>query len=248
MRKGDWLGLASSLLLHALLLLGFFMISAAPQPLAAGFIEVEFGPLSRGRPVQQAVEPEAVETPAVDETKDQPPRPAQDTRPEGKLVELPKQRFIPPEPETVRSPETEKVGADQATTATEAVVDGTARVRREAREGGNTSGSTGATTGDSGTGAEEKKSSPYQLEGLEDRTLLREVLPRYAEKVNAIIQMRISVDTRGQVVRIIPLRKSNPELEQAVMEALQRWRFDPLNPNAPQELQTGVVTFRFRLE
>ncbi len=248
MRKGDWLGLASSLILHALLLLGFFMISAAPTPLATGFIEVEFGPLSRGRPVQEAVEPETVETPAVDEPEDQPPRPSQDTKPEGKLVQLPKQRTLPPDPETVRSPETENVGAEEATTAANAVVDGNDRAQRDAREGGNAAGTTGATTGDTGSGAEEEKSSPYQLEGLEDRTLLREVLPRYAEKVNAVIQMRISVDTRGQVVRIIPLRKSSPELERAVMEALQRWRFDPLNPNAPQELQSGVVTFRFRLE
>jgi protein TonB len=248
MRKGDWIGLVTSLTLHALLLLGFFLVTAAQQPLTAGFVEVEFGPLSRGRPVQQAVEPESVEAPAVDETKDELPRPSQDTKPVGKLVQLPRQRFTPPEPETVRVPDTEKVGANEATTAAETVVEGAARVRRDAREGGESAGSTGASTGDAGTGAEEKKSSPYQLEGLEDRSLLREVLPRYAEKVNAIIQMRISVDTRGQVVRIIPLRKGNPELERAVMEALLRWRFDPLNPNAPQELQTGIVTFRFRLE
>lgn len=248
MRKGDWIGLATSIVVHVLLLVAFFFVSAAPQTLTAGFVEVEFGPLSLGRPVQEASEEEVVEAPDVPEETDRPPRPSQDTKPEGRLVDLPDQRVIPVDPEEVRSPETERIGQEQATTAAETVVEGDARQRRDPREGGEQAGSAGASSGDQGTGVTERKSSPYQLEGLEDRTLLREVLPQYTEKVNAVIQMRISVDPRGQIARIVPLRKSNPELERAVMEALRRWRFNPLKPNVPQEQQLGVVTFRFRLE
>jgi protein TonB len=32
------------------------------------------------------------------------------------------------------------------------------------------------------------------------------------------------------------------------MDALQQWRFNALPPAAPQENQTGTITFTFRLE
>jgi protein TonB len=73
------------------------------------------------------------------------------------------------------------------------------------------------------------------------------VLPQYTEQVNAVIRVRITVAPSGRVTRRIPLIKGNPGLEQAVMNALLNWRFNPLPPNAPQEEQTGVVTFRFQL-
>lgn len=92
------------------------------------------------------------------------------------------------------------------------------------------------------------RSASYQLEGLEDRILLRELLPNYAEKVNATIQMQIIVDPQGNVRSVTPPRKGNPQLEAAVMQALRRWRFNPLQPNEPQENQFGIVTFRFRLQ
>jgi protein TonB len=77
---------------------------------------------------------------------------------------------------------------------------------------------------------------------------VRAPLPRYAEKVNAVIRVRVTVDPQGRIVRRLPLMKGNPALEQAVMEALARWRFNALPPDAPQENQTGTITFAFRLE
>jgi protein TonB len=229
-------------------MVGFLFVSAAPTSLPAGFVEVEFGPLALGRPVQQSAEQTPAESPEEVVESEEPPAPADETEEEGRLVDLPEQNLVNSDPEEVRSPDSEETGATQASTAVETMEEGSARAQQEAREGGGSRGSTGATTGEEGTGVDETKSSPYQLEGLEDRSLTREVLPLYAEKVNAVIQMRITVDPRGQVVRIIPLRKSNPTLERAVMEALRRWRFNALAANVPLENQTGVVTFRFRLE
>ena len=85
------------------------------------------------------------------------------------------------------------------------------------------------------------------IEGLTRSTVYAPV-PTYAEKVNADIKVQITVDPSGRITRIFPLLKGNPSLERAVREALQRWRFNALPPNVPQESQTGSITFRFRLE
>jgi protein TonB len=80
-----------------------------------------------------------------------------------------------------------------------------------------------------------------------NRTPVSTPPPIYAEKVNAVIRIRIVVDPQGHIVQRIPLIKGNARLEEAVMDALQNWRFNPLPPNAPQENQIGQVTFRFTL-
>ena len=94
---------------------------------------------------------------------------------------------------------------------------------------------------------EESKSAPLQIEGL-NRTLVRNPLPIYAEKVNSIVRVRVTVNPRGEITQMIHLLKGNPKMEEAVIKALRGWRFNPLPPNVPQENQTGTITFRFRLE
>ena len=57
MKRDDWYGMGTSLLLHLLLLLVFGILNlgvSEPEPL--GYIEVEFGPVAQGRQVQRAVE------------------------------------------------------------------------------------------------------------------------------------------------------------------------------------------------
>ncbi|MEM1096527.1 MAG: TonB family protein, partial [Bacteroidota bacterium] len=66
--------------------------------------------------------------------------------------------------------------------------------------------------------------------------------------VNAVISFIIEVNPRGEIVRKIPARKGDPALERAVLQVLDRWRFNALPANAPQVNQRGTVTFRFRLE
>lgn len=237
-----------SLLVHALLFLGFLMIQSAPEPMPAGFIEVDFGPISAGRPVERTPPQQIVE----DEQEAQEEVLAQEAQveeeEEGRPVDLPDQPEPLPDPETVRTPDTEAIGIEDPQTENRDEVTQEARTRQEARTGGDPDGDAGATSGDDGTGAEEERTAPYQLEGLEDRILLRELLPNYAEKVNATIKMRIVVDPKGTVLGTTPLQKANPQLEAAVMQALRRWRFNPLQPNVPQENQVGIVTFRFRLQ
>ncbi|WP_251979623.1 TonB family protein [Salinibacter ruber] len=108
-------------------------------------------------------------------------------------------------------------------------------------------GESGDEPGDSGTGAQEEAAAPYKIEGL-DREPERAPLPQYAEKVNARIRVRITVNPDGRIVRRVPLLKGNPELEAAVMNALQQWRFNALPSGVQQENETGTITFTFRLE
>jgi len=102
-------------------------------------------------------------------------------------------------------------------------------------------------SGDSRTDTQKEAAPPYKIEGL-DREPERAPLPRYTEKVNARIRVQITVNPQGQIVRRIPLKKGSPKLEAAVMNALKQWRFNALPPGAPQENQTGTITFTFRLE
>lgn len=251
MSREDWFGLGVSLALHAVLFLMFaFITIGAAEEQQLGFVEVEFGPIVDGRPVQKT----DVEQPPSEDTRQEPePRPQPEPRAaapkSAKPVDLPDQVMDSNEPEKVSTPDTPKVSPEKA--SNEADVrkpDPKPETRPVVPLGGGTpDGTAGASSGDQGSGAEEARTAPFQIEGL-NRNPLQSPLPRYAEKVNATIKVRITVDPQGRVIRQLPLLKGNPALEQAVLDALQRWRFNALPPNAPQDNQTGVITFRFRLE
>ncbi|GIV62271.1 TonB family protein [Rhodocaloribacter litoris] len=250
MRKNDWFGLGASILVHLLLLLAFsFMTVVASEEQPIGFIEVEFGPLAQGRPVQKA---EATRPAPVEEPKRPRPEVEQQvasTPPEKvKPVDLPDQPEVADE-EQVETPEAETIAPEKRNNP-EPVKKTEPQPRPDPVQplgGGARDGSSGAPEGDAGAAADERKTAPFQIEGL-NRIPTVTALPAYVEKVNAVISVRITVDPQGRIVQRIPLIKGNPALEQAVMDALLRWRFNPLPPNAPQENQTGVITFRFRLE
>lgn len=250
MSKNDWIGLATSLALHALLLFAFtFLTAATPDEQQLGFIEVELGQFSEGRRVQQA----PVETPdaAQEQPKEQPREAQKEASPpkEAKPVDLPDQPDRIADAEKITSPDTETISPEKKNNPEEVRKTEPKEESRPVKPlgSGAPDGATGAQSGDEGEGADEMKAAPYQIEGL-NRNALFAPLPSYREKVNATIRVRISVNPQGRIVQRLPLLKGNPALEQAAMQALARWKFNPLPPNAPQEMQTGVVTFHFRLE
>lgn len=242
MQKSDWIGLATSLGFHALLLVAFaFMTAMKPQPRPLGFIEVEFGDFARGRPVQAAPEETQAEAEPAETTPTTPPETEPNEEPpaeeQTQPVDVPDQEAEVTDEENVPPPDEEKIPPQTEDEP----------VKKEQQEENTSTNSSGADEGDPGEGTTEQKTAPYNIEGL-NRDPLFSPLPRYAEKVDATIRVRITVDPRGRIVQRVPLLKGSPELEQAVMEALQRWRFNALPPGVPQENQTGVITFRFRLE
>lgn len=260
--RDDWYSIAASLGVHVILLVLFaFVIGGRPSQRQLGFVEVELGPYAEGRPVQEAelespleADPTPAEEPPETEPQNPQPEPQPDPQQtvdeeEAKTVELPEQQEEVQDEEEIPTPETEDVAPQERAEATEEEQpDPQAEASSQQTSGGGTEGGeTGASSGDEGEGAEEEEAAPFNIEGL-NRDRLSGQLPQYTEKVNATIKVRITVDPQGRVVRRLPLMKGNPSLERAVMEALTNWRFNALPANAPQENQTGIVTFNFRLE
>ena len=63
-----------------------------------------------------------------------------------------------------------------------------------------------------------------------NRVLLSKKLPRFPKNVksNARIELRFKVLSDGSVSQVIPLQKADPALEQAAINAIKQWRFNPL--------------------
>jgi len=250
MRRSDWISLGVTTALHALLLLLFAVLSAGrPDAPQIGYMEVEFGPFAEGQPVDAAEEPAPTEpAPESPETEEQPDTEPTEEAPE-EPVELPESEdtedAVPPteeEPEDA-SPESE-TESDEGDEASEEAPD------PDAEEGAEVEDETtdeGESDVEDGTSNDEERSAPYDIEGL-NRDPQFAPLPVYNEQVNARVRVRITVDPQGNIVRRIPLIKGDPALDEAVMNALSRWQFNALPEGAPQENQTGIITFTFRLE
>jgi len=248
-KREDWTGLSISLGIHAVLFLMLSLLTAAAnedQPM--GFMEVEFGAFSEGRPVQQAPEREEVETTVEEETPDTEERPPVAPPEDIKPVELPDAELDVPDEEVIEAPEAESIAPEESQIEEEVVAEEPEPEREVVQPlgSGSLTADEGDTSGDDGTSNEEEASAPYQIEGL-NRAPISTPIPTYSEQVNALIRVRITVDPQGRIIQRIPLIKGDPNLEREVMNALLRWRFNPLPVDAPQENQIGVVSFRFRL-
>ena len=66
-----------------------------------------------------------------------------------------------------------------------------------------------------------------------NRVLLSKKLPQFPKSVksNARIELRFKVLPDGTVSQVIPLQKADPALEQAAINAIKQWRFNPLADN-----------------
>lgn len=89
---------------------------------------------------------------------------------------------------------------------------------------------------------------------ISKRSILSKVLPQYPEwalerGISGIVIIRIWVMPDGGVKETMAIEQSSgyPELDQLVVNALKRWKFAPLDKSVVQEVQWGVITFRFCL-
>lgn len=252
MTRSDMIGMVSSLFIHALLLLLFLVIKQEPKVSdRIGFIQVDFGSFSEGRPVQEAPDQQQQveqQQPEPEPEEEAPPAPED---PEvSKPVDLPDVPELATEEPPISAPETEIEAIKPEEPEEEEQIEEEDKEEPKTIKplgSGAVDGNSGAETGDQGDAADEDKAAPFQIEGL-NRTPVRVVRPVYTDKVNVTIRVRVTVNPKGEIIQQIPLLKGNPRLEQSVLKALQDWRFNPLPPNVPQENQIGTVTFRFQLE
>jgi TonB family protein len=80
------------------------------------------------------------------------------------------------------------------------------------------------------------------------RVVLNKVLPNFPENVKSssqiVLQFKVLAD--GTVVSVIPIQKADPELEEAAIKALKKWRFNPL-PEGNNEIMVGKIPLTFIL-
>lgn len=267
-KEEDRFALAVTGGVHVVLIIVFllysFSIEANVRP---SFIEVEFGEFKTGTPAQYAEEQaEQVATrPNPADTKPENPEPEepepveeqqQSTEETTKPVDAPDQTEEIEE-DVVETPETDKVDPqDKAATEEpkEVMVPPKTEEDEVQKEGAETSGdaegNTGELNADQGTGNEQEKSAPYELnwEGNIERSPMVQPLPDNITDNEATITIRFEVKADGSIGRIVPLKKMNPELEREVMKTLRSWRFSRLPSGVPQQSQWGTITFRFVLE
>lgn len=85
--------------------------------------------------------------------------------------------------------------------------------------------------------------------GMGTRKIYSYILPEYPEGVQKEIdiKLRFSIKPDGTVGSVTLLTKADTRLEQAAINSLWQWRFEPLPQNAKQVNQTAIIVFPYRL-
>jgi TonB family protein len=80
-----------------------------------------------------------------------------------------------------------------------------------------------------------------------NRIVLMKKPPKFPRGVNLSGEIRIKfrVQPDGTVSRMVILKKTDPALENAALEALKQWRFNPIKDSVEME---GIIPFRFKLK
>jgi protein TonB len=75
-------------------------------------------------------------------------------------------------------------------------------------------------------------------------------LPAYPPGVNKEIDIRLrfAILADGTVGTIFPLTKADTQLENAAINSLRQWKFEPIPKNQVQGEQTAVIVFPYRLQ
>jgi TonB family protein len=87
-------------------------------------------------------------------------------------------------------------------------------------------------------------------EGEIEREVYQQRLPEFPPDVQreATIKIQFTVSPNGLVGSAVLLQKGDTQLENRTLEAFKSWRFNPLPEYAKQEPQTGVITFHYKLK
>lgn len=83
--------------------------------------------------------------------------------------------------------------------------------------------------------------------GAERKVVSEPRPPRIPIRHAGTVEIRFFVSPRGEVVRAFPVRKAEPDLEQAALAYIKAFRFSPL-PAGREGEQWGTIRVRFRLE
>lgn len=221
---------SASLLFHSILLVIFLLVNLTFEFPAKDYVELSFGISSEfgssgaiGDQLDQTEELAPPEEENITEKKSE----------EVKEVELPVAKETQKENVVVPA---EKDKEQKKETKTESVKETTSDVS-----------STGK-----GNLAEGEGSFGFDIEwgGMGTRKIYSYSLPSYPEGVNKEIDIRLrfTIKPDGTVGSINLLTKADTRLENAAINSLWQWRFEPLSPTQQQGDQTAVIVFPYRLQ
>ncbi len=99
----------------------------------------------------------------------------------------------------------------------------------------------------------ETKGTAISLAGpIADREILKKFLPQYPawclqRGISGVVKIRVEVNPEGSVRENIRIEISSgyPDLDQSVVNAVKAWLFAPLSSGVKQEIQWGIITFKF---
>jgi protein TonB len=247
-------------ILHILLALIFIFLNSGLNMLSTEYAEIDFVAPSRTRPsrasgtVKQAVRKKNPQVKRQIAKEPQPPR--------AEPVNLPKRRMLEEEEPQLTKRKTGKLSPKQDRSKVPTRdVDHDKRIGpgdQQERYTGERVGAepsttplTGESEGPESAIGVSNQGQPFTIEGdAAKRSILTKVIPKYPPGLQkrAIVKISITVLPDGNIGQMIPVQKGDPALEEITIQALRKWRFNPLSANADQKTAKGIITFRYELE
>ncbi len=219
-----------SILFHALAIAIFLLINLSFDYTPSDYVELSFGISTKtGSSGAKGNQIEKVEEVSKPEVKNQ----TEEKNKEVKEVKLPqaKNTFE----ENVIKPADKKKEVSEKST--------------EKNDAENTSN---VTTEGQGNKAEGEGSFGFDIDfgGQGTRKIYSFLLPDYPDgvKKEADIKLEFKILPDGTVGTIIPKIKADTRLENAAINSLRQWRFEPLSPYQKQTEQTAIIVFPYRLQ
>lgn len=252
------MSVSGTFLFHSLLLILLLLLTVDFRPVVEEFAEVTFsgGWLTPARELEPVpAETPAEETPTVEETS--PPLPEEIELPERRELDLNEQEIIEkvqPEPEKIVTPgNIMKKIPETAPLLPTAPVTAPAFTRQEKQvEKGlfQKQLDEKLLQGSQKIQLDVNREFEIDWEGEFQREVYQKRLPEFPPDVQreAIIKIQFSVLPNGLVGSAVLLQKGDTRLENITLEAFKTWRFSPLPSYVEQVNQSGVITFRFKLE
>lgn len=223
------LSYSTSIIIHVVLLFLFLLINFTIDYSPKEYVELSFGTSGEqgssgaiGDQIDKTEEMAKPEKETVTENKSQ----------EVKEVELPKAKntekenvIIPAQKDKEVKKETKKENTKEATSNTSATGQGN------------------LSNGEGSFGFD------IQWGGSGTRKIYSYSLPDYPEGVNKEIDIRLkfTIKPDGTVGSIFLLSKADTKLENAAINSLWQWRFEPLSQTQKQVDQSAVIVFPYRL-
>lgn len=221
-----------SLGLHILILLIFLFITFSPDYPSREYVEVGFGNFGTGGNPSGGKGSQLNQMQESTNLED-----AKKAEEVVKDIELPKAKTTDPENAIVQADKSKEKSKPET------------KSQQKVQETENPSSSSSDAIG---AGGEGPAGFGYEIDfgGKGTRKIYSYSLPKYPDGVSKEIdvKLRFTILPDGTVGTIFPIIKADPRLENAAINSLRQWRFEPLPSGARIQEQTAVIVFPYRLQ